>query len=113
MIDCSSVQGEAVFITGGKAGLGRGFSRRFAPASSRSAFAARHTERLGSVAKEIRSSGGRASLREVDIRAGRFGAVEEVVEIGFCPYTPAAAFINGGTQTIDGREWLSAKAASA
>jgi NAD(P)-dependent dehydrogenase (short-subunit alcohol dehydrogenase family) len=40
------------------------------------------------------------------IPAGRFGAVEEVVEAGFYLCSPAADYINGEVLTIDGGEWL-------
>ena len=102
MTDFGSVRGKTVFITDGGASLGRGFARRFALSRSHVA----PSERLAAVAKEVRSRGGRASVREVDICAGRSGTAKEGVGSGFFLRTPAADCIGGG-------EWLNAKAATA
>lgn len=74
--------GRVVLITGGNAGIGRGFARGIARAGGDVVIWARRADRNAEAAKELREFGGRVLTQEVDVadEARVIAAMAEAVE---------------------------------
>ena len=58
---------QTVFITGASAGIGAGLAREYARRGARLALLARRTERLESLAAELRALGAEVSIHQGDV----------------------------------------------
>jgi NAD(P)-dependent dehydrogenase (short-subunit alcohol dehydrogenase family) len=63
----SSATSKAVLITGASGGIGEATARRLAGLGHQVLLGARRTERLGSLAEELRAAGGLVAHRELDV----------------------------------------------
>ena len=61
------LDGKTALVTGASSGLGRRFATVLAHAGARVALAARRTERLAALAREIESTGGAAHAVAMDV----------------------------------------------
>jgi NAD(P)-dependent dehydrogenase (short-subunit alcohol dehydrogenase family) len=68
------LDGKTALVTGASSGLGRRFATVLAHAGARVALAARRTERLAALAREIESTGGAAYAVAMDVTDVRVGA---------------------------------------
>jgi short-subunit dehydrogenase len=73
----ASLAGQIVFITGASSGIGAALSREFVRRGADVALAARRTERLETLAAELRARGGRALALACDVT--RDGDLEQAV----------------------------------
>jgi NADP-dependent 3-hydroxy acid dehydrogenase YdfG len=99
-----SIAQKTILITGASSGIGEATARTLATAGARVVLGARRTERLQSLAAELRSAGGTVEYRTVDVTsltdmqafAGfaleRFGGIDVLVNnAGVMPLSPLAA----------------------
>lgn len=63
----SELQGKVVAITGASSGIGEAAARYLAAAGARVVLGARRTDRLTTLAGEIRAAGGTASVKAIDV----------------------------------------------
>jgi NAD(P)-dependent dehydrogenase (short-subunit alcohol dehydrogenase family) len=85
----SAYSGKVAIITGGASGIGAGLARELARAGAQVVLADRQVDLAEKVAAEIRSTGGRATVVEADVRnlASVVRAVEDTVtRLGFVDY---------------------------
>jgi NAD(P)-dependent dehydrogenase (short-subunit alcohol dehydrogenase family) len=66
----AALNGKVALVTGASSGLGRHFARVLANAGAKVALAARRTDALRQVAKEIRDAGGTAAVAKLDVSKG-------------------------------------------
>lgn len=81
-----SLAGQVAVITGASSGLGRHFARVLAGAGAKVAVAARRTDRLQTLATELKSAGGQALAVALDVTdESSVRSAFETVEVGLGP----------------------------
>ncbi|MFF2785578.1 SDR family oxidoreductase [Streptomyces sp. NPDC058049] len=96
--------GKVVLVTGASSGIGEATARRLAASGHRVMLGARRTDRIAALAEDIRSSGGEAGHRELDVTSldsmqafvaaaqDRFGRIDVLVNnAGVMPLSPLDA----------------------
>lgn len=61
---------KVILITGASSGIGEGIARELGKAGARVLLGARRLDRIEAIAAEIRSAGGMAEARELDVTNG-------------------------------------------
>jgi NADP-dependent 3-hydroxy acid dehydrogenase YdfG len=100
----SELQGKVVAITGASSGIGEATARYLAAAGARVVLGARRTDRLATLAGEIRDAGGTASFQALDVTdladthafvahaVSEFGRLDVIVNnAGVMPLSPLSA----------------------
>ena len=100
----SELQGKVVAITGASSGIGEAAARYLAAAGARVILGARRTDRLETLAGEIRAAGGTASFKALDVTdlanmqafvahaVSEFGRLDVIVNnAGVMPLSPLSA----------------------
>ncbi|AHK46558.1 putative short-chain dehydrogenases of various substrate specificities [Ensifer adhaerens OV14] len=111
----SELQGKVVAITGASSGIGEVAARYLAAAGARVILGARRTDRLETLAGEIRAAGGTASFKALDVTdlanmqafvahaVSEFGRLDVIVNnAGVMPLSPLSALkVNEWNRMID------------
>ncbi|MGE0613570.1 MAG: SDR family NAD(P)-dependent oxidoreductase, partial [Hyphomicrobiales bacterium] len=102
--DMFRLDGRTAFVTGGSSGLGRHFALTLARAGANVALAARRTDRLETIAAQIRDEGGKALTVELDVTdsaavKAAFDAAE--AEFGTATIVVNAAGVSVGAFALD------------
>ncbi len=100
----TKLQGKVVAITGASSGIGEATARHLAAAGAHVVLGARRTDRLATLAGEIRAAGGTASFRALDVTdladtqgfvahaVSEFGRLDVIVNnAGVMPLSPLSA----------------------
>ncbi|MGH6806045.1 MAG: SDR family oxidoreductase [Ensifer adhaerens] len=100
----SELQGKVVAITGASSGIGEAAARYLAATGARVVLGARRTDRLATLAGEIRAAGGTASVKALDVTdladtqafvahaVSEFGRLDVIVNnAGVMPLSPLSA----------------------
>src|ERR1700754_671341 len=67
MTNANEIQGKVVLITGASSGIGEASARLLAQQGAKVVLGARRTERLETLAAEIRKAGGQAEVKALDV----------------------------------------------
>jgi len=94
------IKGKVVIITGASAGIGLATARRFAAEGAKLALAARSSEKLAALAREIRAAGGEALVLPTDMRDP--AAVNRMVDQAARHFGRIDVLINNAGQAVAG-----------
>src|ERR1700752_4603915 len=95
-----TLQGKAAIVTGSNRGIGRAIARALAAEGASCVLCARDQERLASVEREIRDSGGHACTTSLDLRAPE--APGQLVEFAAARYGRIDIVVNNAGATRRG-----------
>jgi NAD(P)-dependent dehydrogenase (short-subunit alcohol dehydrogenase family) len=93
------VSKETILITGASQGLGRQFARVLSTQGATVALAARQTDKLQSLAEEIRGKGGRATAIEMDVTD--LASIEKGVDAAEAALGPVSVLINNAGIAVE------------
>jgi 3-oxoacyl-[acyl-carrier protein] reductase len=93
------VSKETILITGASQGLGRQFARVLSAQGAAVALAARQTDKLQSLAEEIRGKGGRATAIEMDVTD--LASIEKGVDAAEAALGPVSVLINNAGIAVE------------
>lgn len=99
MADLFDVSKEVVLVTGASQGLGRHFAQLLASHGAAVILAARQTDKLESLAREITSSGGRAAAVRMDVTDGK--SVADAFDAAEAALGPVSVLINNAGVVVE------------
>ncbi len=96
----SSLSGKLALVTGASQGIGRAVALALASAGARVVVAARNTEKLDAVAREIAAAGGEAFAVALDVSSE--SSIKEAAKLVLASHGPVEILVNNAGITRDG-----------